>query len=145
MNTIDLNLVIERINELCKKNSITINQMLKNCSAGTSLVDNMKKGSYPSVDKLKKVADYFGIALEYLIGEVTEQEMQHAKKYAVLDDKGKDNVDKSLEVEYRRCNAKHDIEVKKLEAAARITGGGQRIPETPPESIFQNVVEVDDA
>ncbi len=65
--------------------------------------------------------------------------------YFKLDTYGKKAVDSILDVEYRRCNDKHDIEVKKLEAAARITGGGQRIPETPPESIFQNVVEVDDA
>lgn len=80
-----------------------------------------------------------------VLGEANPSEKKHIEKYRTLDTYGKEAVDSILDVEYRRCNAKHDIEVKKLEAAARITGGGQRIPETPPESIFQNVVEVDDA
>ena len=34
-----------------------------------SFVDNLKKGSMPSIDKVKLVADYFGVTVDYLISD----------------------------------------------------------------------------
>ena len=60
--------IIEKIKNLCDKNNISINKLLQNCESGKSLVDNMKKGSIPTVDKIIKIADYFDVSIDYLVG-----------------------------------------------------------------------------
>jgi len=42
--------------------------MLADCGAGTRLVQNLKSGSYPSVDKFIKIADYLECSVDYLLG-----------------------------------------------------------------------------
>lgn len=61
-------LIAERIQNLCFAKKITVNKMLSDCGAGTRLVQNLKSGSFPSVDKFVKIADYFGCSLDYLLG-----------------------------------------------------------------------------
>lgn len=61
-------LIAERIQSLCFAKKITVNRMLADCMAGTRLVQNLKSGSYPSVDKFIKIANYFGCSVDYLLG-----------------------------------------------------------------------------
>ena len=61
-------ILIHNIGFLCSKNNISINQMLKNCALNKSLIDNLKKGSLPSVDKISKIAEYFNVSTDYLLG-----------------------------------------------------------------------------
>lgn len=61
-------LIAERIQNLCSTKKITINRMLADCGAGTRLVQNLKSGSFPSVDKFIKIADYFGCSVDFLLG-----------------------------------------------------------------------------
>lgn len=61
--------IINQITELCDKNSISINQMLKEAQVNKSLVDNLKKGSIPAIDKIEAIADYFNVSIDYLVGK----------------------------------------------------------------------------
>lgn len=60
--------VINRINAECEKNGISVNQMLIASMAGKSLVDNMKRGRNPSIDKLYLVASFLNTTSDYLLG-----------------------------------------------------------------------------
>lgn len=71
MNT---QIIISRISELCKEKSISINQMLKETNLNKSLVDNLKKGSIPSIDKIEGVADYFNVSIDYILGKSDQKE-----------------------------------------------------------------------
>lgn len=71
MNT---QIIVDRITELCKIKKVSVNQMLKETNLNKSLVDNLKRGSIPSVDKMVVVADYFSVSVDYLIGESNEKE-----------------------------------------------------------------------
>lgn len=64
--------LIETINALCNQNNISVNRMLQECSLNKSIVDNLKKGSEMSVIKLQKIADYFGVTTDYLLGRTDE-------------------------------------------------------------------------
>ena len=64
--------LIETINELCNQNNISVNKMLQECSLNKSIVDNLKKGSEMSVIKLQKIADYFNVSVDYLLGRTDE-------------------------------------------------------------------------
>jgi len=56
------------IEDLCSKKGIAVNELLKECNLKGSVVDNMKKGSMPSVDKALIISRYFGVSIDYLLG-----------------------------------------------------------------------------
>lgn len=59
---------IQRIKELCDKNNLSINEMLTKSNAGARTYHNMKAGSSPSADKIQKIADFFSVSVDYLLG-----------------------------------------------------------------------------
>ena len=62
----------EKINELCQKSGITIAELERNLQFGNRTIAKWQRSS-PSVKKLKRVADYFGVSIEYLIDDESEQ------------------------------------------------------------------------
>lgn len=51
-----------KFEELLKTNNITAYQVAKATDISTATLTEWKKGTYtPKIDKLKKIADYFGI------------------------------------------------------------------------------------
>ena len=67
--------------------------------------------------KLEILADFFGVSIDYLIchsskrisdenNTVSKEEYNLIKKYRVLDERGKESVDETLEREYRHANPK---------------------------------------
>jgi transcriptional regulator with XRE-family HTH domain len=61
--------LVEQIEILCAVKGTSINAMLNSCGVGRNFMDNLKKGSIPAVDKLIKIADYFGVTVDYLLGK----------------------------------------------------------------------------
>lgn len=58
----------EFFEKLLKDRGITAYKVSKETGIATSTLTNWKKGLYtPKVDKLQKIADYFGVPLEYLL------------------------------------------------------------------------------
>lgn len=64
----ELTEVVERIERLCSEKGVDVKTMLLECQLSRSTVDNMKKGSKPSIDKIQPIAEYFGVTVDYLIG-----------------------------------------------------------------------------
>jgi transcriptional regulator with XRE-family HTH domain len=58
--------ILENIQELCKKNSISVPKLEKEIGLGNGAIYKWDKNS-PSVDKLQKVADYFKVSTDYLL------------------------------------------------------------------------------
>ena len=75
---LDYDLMVKIINELCQKNNISQNKMLNDCGAGTRTIQNILSGSSPSVDKIYKIADYFDVSVDYLLGR-TDNPDSHKK------------------------------------------------------------------
>lgn len=63
-------ILINNIEQLCQNNNIKVNQMLLKCGLTKDVVNNMKKEkpSMPSVDKILKIAQYFNVSVDYLLG-----------------------------------------------------------------------------
>ena len=59
--------IVERIRTLCKKEKQTLASMERELGFSQG---SMRKwdDSIPSADKLQKVADYFGVSVDYLLG-----------------------------------------------------------------------------
>ena len=61
-------LIYEKIKHLCYKRHISIYRLEKDLEFSSCSVCKWKK-SKPAVDKLQKVADYFGVPIEYFMEE----------------------------------------------------------------------------
>lgn len=58
----------EKFAALLDKTNKTAYQVSKDTGVSTSTLSNWKNGNYvPKVDKLKILADYFGVSIEYFL------------------------------------------------------------------------------
>lgn len=63
---------IERIFELINKKGMTINSFAVDCKINAMLFTHWKKGRQkPGLEVLIKIADYFNVSLDYLVGRET--------------------------------------------------------------------------
>lgn len=61
--------IIERILELIQKNDVTEYRVMKDCGLQTNSFTYWKKGrAIPGLDALIKIANYFNVSLDYLVG-----------------------------------------------------------------------------
>lgn len=56
-----------RIKELCLRNNITVAELERNIKMGNGTIGRWAD-SNPRVDSVKKVADYFHVPVDYLMG-----------------------------------------------------------------------------
>lgn len=68
-------LILKRLEELCNKNKVSMNKMLIESKAGERLYYNIKSGSEPSADKIEKIADYFNVSVDYILGRTNNPEI----------------------------------------------------------------------
>ena len=59
--------LVKKISELCKQRGISLAQLERECGLSPRTVYRWEI-NIPSVDKVKKVADYFGVSVDDLIG-----------------------------------------------------------------------------
>ena len=77
--------------ELLNLHGITAYKVAKETGISTSTMTEWKKGKYvPKADKLQKIADYFGVSLEYLMTGKTSEKKTPAPE--TRDGKGKNLV-----------------------------------------------------
>lgn len=81
---IDTTVLTERILDMCQKQKISVNKMLQNSNSDKSAVDNLKKGSAPSVYAVMKIAEYFDVSVDYLLGRTNNP---HETSISVTDNK----------------------------------------------------------
>lgn len=56
------------IRKLAKQNNISIKQFLNECSLNRNFMYDIEHKSQPGIDKLQKIADYFKVSVDYLLG-----------------------------------------------------------------------------
>ncbi len=74
----------KRIKELCDMKGISINKMLIESGAGARTYHNMLAGSYPSMDKAAKIADYLDCSIDYLLGRTDVPEVNRGDNYSQI-------------------------------------------------------------
>lgn len=67
-----------KLRELCEQKSVTIAELEKSLDIGHRTFYNWKTGSSPSVDKLKAVADYFGVTVNDFLYDQEENKKPQA-------------------------------------------------------------------
>lgn len=65
---------VDRVKALCKERKVPVSRLERECGFANGYIGQLKKGSLPN-DRLQKIADYFGVSLEYLTtGHETDSE-----------------------------------------------------------------------
>ena len=62
------NILYQRIKELCAERGISINKLESDLGVGYSSIQKWKNTTSPSMDKIIKVATYFNVSVDYLLG-----------------------------------------------------------------------------
>ena len=57
-----------RIKELCESRGISMTKLSEDLGIAASLIRKWKTTTSPSVDRVKMIAEYFGVSVDYLIG-----------------------------------------------------------------------------
>lgn len=63
------NIFFERFSALCKETGETPNSVARRIGASSGSVTAWKRGTAPRNDTLSKIADYFGVSTDYLLGK----------------------------------------------------------------------------
>ena len=58
---------VDRVKKLCKDNGIAISKLEKELGFGNGYIGQLRKGTFPD-DRLRKIADYFNVSIDYLLG-----------------------------------------------------------------------------
>ena len=64
------------IKALSKRQNKPINKILADCELNKGFIyDLERKGSYPSIDKIYRLACYFDVSIDYISGRTDKQEV----------------------------------------------------------------------
>lgn len=101
--------MVQEIKALCKENGITVQGLALHFGWGANSI-NRWDDNRPSVDKVIRVADYFGVSMDYLCGRIDYSFLAHIyeiiNKYRSLDENGKNTVNYIIDNEIRRIEEK---------------------------------------
>ena len=69
---------VERVAALAKENGVTEKQVLLDCKLNKNLFGLWRQGRTPSTATKRVLADYFGVSVEYLMGESDDRGQQNS-------------------------------------------------------------------
>lgn len=74
-------MLLERIKGLCKERNIALRKLEQEIGVSNGAISKWNKSS-PSIETLNKVADYFGVSTDYLLGKTDQKEKAPANAEA---------------------------------------------------------------
>lgn len=106
----DLEVFVQNIKSLCSHRGITPTAACEASGAGRNFMDNLKKGSIPSVSKVQLLADFLGVTTSELLGETKEHTVQ---------DDGLTDGEQALLALFRKLSPdQQDMVIRMVQAAA---------------------------
>lgn len=110
----------EKYSDLCSKAGKSPNKVAKELSISSGSVTEWKKGRVPQNATVLKIANYFGVTTDYLLGKADEKAPapadldENIKKYLLLNAEGKkkagERIDELLELpKYRNAHTEEQI------------------------------------
>ena len=61
-------IIFTRIKELCVENDITVNKLESELGMSQYSIGRWKNATSPTIDKISKIAKYFNVSIDYLVG-----------------------------------------------------------------------------
>lgn len=93
--------MVDLIKFLCNKKGITVSALGVELGLGKNSITRWDENK-PSVDRVQKVADYFGVSVDYLLGRtddprIDKNDSDIKDNYMIVDGKKKKLSDKEIE------------------------------------------------
>ncbi|MDA2567388.1 helix-turn-helix transcriptional regulator [Bacillus cereus] len=109
--------IVKQIKDLCDKNKMTIAELERRLNFGNSTIRKWDDRS-PSSERLSKVADYFNVSTDYLLGRETtpEKDLYDEDFFAIeraakkLDPADRQKLRKIMELTFEKAFAESDDE-----------------------------------
>ena len=60
--------LLERVSALCDERGISTAKAYADCGVGKNFAVRIREGKVPSVERIQKLAEYFGVPTDYLLG-----------------------------------------------------------------------------
>jgi transcriptional regulator with XRE-family HTH domain len=76
----------EKFNELAKKENSSVNAVAKSLNLSSGSVTAWKGGTEPSLSAVSKIADYFNVSTDYLLGREADTVSDRQLKFALTGD-----------------------------------------------------------
>lgn len=106
-----------KIEELCKEKNITQKELSKSIEISENTIITWKKGSYPRSDILVKIANFFEVSTDYLLGRENASKVANSLNYEEFGITNISLIEKELIYEFRRAdqdNQKKIIDMVKI-------------------------------
>ena len=104
------------IKSLAKNKNVTVKQLLNDCNINKGFIYDLEhKNSYPSCDKLSRIADYLDVSVDYLLGRTDKPNLDEAPAITdapvTQEPKNEDESEKELLRIYRSLppRIKHEV------------------------------------
>lgn len=78
-----MSILYTRIKDLADRHKISLAELERNLKFSNGIISTWKKGS-PSIDKVEKVANYFNVSTDYLLGRNTTLDNDDQKVLAMF-------------------------------------------------------------
>lgn len=69
---------MERVDELTKEKGLTGKQVMEQCGISKNSFVNWRNGRMPTKTTKKTLADFFGVSVEYLMGETDDRTQKNS-------------------------------------------------------------------
>lgn len=119
---------LEKINEMRKERGLSLDELSKKSGIPKGTLSKITAGitKNPSVETIKAIVYSMGYTLDDLDENLEnngtiillDEEKKHIEKYRALDDRGKENVDNVLNLEYNRAISGNNEEDEKAKIRA---------------------------
>ena len=113
----------KRLKEIMANHDKTQGDLVRDLNFRQATVSDWLNGKkYPRMDKIEKLAHYFGLSINELLStsspaptlSLTQQEETFIKKYRQLDADGRERVDYVLDMEHKLSNERAEKEEQRL-------------------------------
>lgn len=61
-------IIFQRVSELCREKGISVTGLERELGVANSAIQKWRSATSPSVETIKKVAQYFNVSVDYLVG-----------------------------------------------------------------------------
>lgn len=88
--------IVDVIKQLCRKRDLSISRLEEELGFGKNSLYRWKERQ-PSIDKLQKVADYFNVTTDYLLGRSNQMNFHDIKDSEGFTEKDRKDIGKRME------------------------------------------------
>ena len=79
--TYDTDVLASVLTKRIEEQGLNVEEALVDSGAGKDLIENVKNGQFPNIDKLAVLADFLSIPIDYLLGRAVKYEKLQIPKY----------------------------------------------------------------